>query len=236
MPVIVSREVTTATQVGKVFAYLSDFETTTQWDPGTVRTTRVDGDGGVGTVYRNASTFAGRTTDLTYVVTRVRAPELIQLRGENATVIAVDTMTLAETPDGTRVTYRAEFTFKGAWRFVAPLLAPRSVGSGTRRRPGCAPRSRSSDGGGHDVHDQARCGAHRDPGGDPACLGAPLRRRRTGAHRRWLPAVRRADAGQDPGDARPRGDRLVTAPSRGRGVPRGRRRTGARSARRRRPG
>jgi len=121
---IVSREVTTATQVGKVFAYLSDFETTTQWDPGTVRTTRVDGDGGVGTVYRNTSTFAGRTTDLTYVVTRVRAPELIQLRGENATVVAVDTMTLAETPDGTRVTYRAEFTFKGVWRFVAPLLAP----------------------------------------------------------------------------------------------------------------
>ena len=121
---IVSREVTTATQVGKVFAYLSDFETTTQWDPGTVRTTRVDGDGGVGTVYRNTSTFAGRTTDLTYVVTRVRAPELIQLRGENATVVAVDTMALAEIPDGTRVTYRAEFTFKGAWRFVAPLLAP----------------------------------------------------------------------------------------------------------------
>ena len=121
---IVSREVTTATQVGKVFAYLSDFETTTHWDPGTVRTTRVDGDGGVGTVYRNTSRFAGRTTDLTYVVTRVRAPELIQLRGENATVVAVDTMTLAETPDGTRVTYRAEFTFKGVWRFVAPLLAP----------------------------------------------------------------------------------------------------------------
>ena len=121
---IVSREVTTATQAGKVFAYLSDFETTTQWDPATVQTTRVDGDGGVGTVYRNTSTFAGRTTDLTYVVTRVRAPELIQLRGENATVVAVDTMTLVETPGGTRVTYQAEFTFKGVWRFVAPLLAP----------------------------------------------------------------------------------------------------------------
>jgi len=116
--------VTTATEIGKVFAYLSDFETTTRWDPGTVRTTRVDGDGGVGTVYRNTSRFAGRTTDLTYVVTRVRAPELIQLRGENATVVAVDTMALAEIPDGTRVTYLAEFTFKGAWRFVAPLLAP----------------------------------------------------------------------------------------------------------------
>src|SRR5665648_741299 len=124
MPVIVSREVTTATQVGKGFAYLSDFETTTQRDPGTVLTTSVRGDGGVGTVYRNASTFAGGTTDLTYVETRVRAPELIQLRGENATVIAVDTMTLAGTPDGTRVTYRGELTFKGAWRLVAPLLAP----------------------------------------------------------------------------------------------------------------
>src|SRR5665647_717879 len=33
-------------------------------------------------------------------------------------------MTLVETPGGTRVTYQAAFTFKGVWRFVAPLLAP----------------------------------------------------------------------------------------------------------------
>ena len=45
-----------------VFAYLSDFTTTTEWDPGTVRTTRESGDGGIGTRYRNVSRFLGRET------------------------------------------------------------------------------------------------------------------------------------------------------------------------------
>ena len=51
-----------------VFDYLSDFTTTTEWDPGTVTTVRQHGDGGVGTTYLNTSTFLGRKTQLTYVV------------------------------------------------------------------------------------------------------------------------------------------------------------------------
>ena len=51
-----------------VFGYLSDFTTTTEWDPGTVVTVTQHGDGGVGTTYLNTSTFLGRTTQLTYVV------------------------------------------------------------------------------------------------------------------------------------------------------------------------
>lgn len=121
---IVRREVTTAAAIEKVFAYLSDFTTTTQWDPGTVRTVLVRGDGGVGTEYRNASRFGGRTTELTYVVTRLRAPELIALRGENGAVVAEDTMDLERVPDGTRVTYTATFTFKGVWRLASPFLGP----------------------------------------------------------------------------------------------------------------
>ena len=42
-----------------VFGYLSDFTTTTEWDPGTVTTVTQQGDGGVGTTYRNTSTFLG---------------------------------------------------------------------------------------------------------------------------------------------------------------------------------
>ena len=38
-----------------MFAYLSDFTTTNEWDPGTVSTERVSGDGGVGTTYHNTS-------------------------------------------------------------------------------------------------------------------------------------------------------------------------------------
>ena len=44
-----------------VFDYLSDFTTTTQWDPGTVTTVRQHGNGGIGTTYLNTSHFsAGR--------------------------------------------------------------------------------------------------------------------------------------------------------------------------------
>lgn len=111
--------------VSAVFAFLSDFTTTTQWDPGTVSTVRTAGDGGVGTTYRNVSSFLGRETELTYVVTELRPDELFALRGENRTLVARDTMDFAATPQGgTRVRYTADFSFKGLSRLVAPLLAP----------------------------------------------------------------------------------------------------------------
>jgi hypothetical protein len=54
---IIARTVTVDRPAGVVFDYVSDFTTTTEWDPGTVDTVRVDGDGGVGTTYRNRSRF-----------------------------------------------------------------------------------------------------------------------------------------------------------------------------------
>jgi carbon monoxide dehydrogenase subunit G len=107
-----------------VFAYLSDFTTTTEWDPGTVVTVNQHGDGGAGTTYVNTSTFLGRTTQLTYVVREFIPRERIRLRGENKTVIAVDTMTFRSVDAGTEVTYTAEFTFKGPSRLLARLLRP----------------------------------------------------------------------------------------------------------------
>ena len=116
------RTVTVQKPLEKVFAYLSDFTTTTEWDPGTVETVRTSGDGSFGTEYLNTSTFAGRETRLTYVVVDLVPDRLISLRGENKTVIALDTMTFRETGGETEVTYTADFTFKGVARFVAPLL------------------------------------------------------------------------------------------------------------------
>jgi len=121
-------EITRTLQVPRppeeVFAYLQDFTTTEEWDPGTVRTTRLEGEGGVGTRYRNVSRFLGRETELEYVVEQADSPGRLRLRGENKTVISEDTMTLTPTSAGTELTYRAEFTFKGVARLVAPLLAP----------------------------------------------------------------------------------------------------------------
>ena len=107
-----------------VFGYLSDFTTTADWDPGTVTTVRRHGHGGVGTTYLNTSTFLRRTTQLTYVVDELVDQQLIQLRGENKTVIAVDTLTFRPVASGTEVVYAAEVTFKGLSRIAAPLLKP----------------------------------------------------------------------------------------------------------------
>jgi uncharacterized protein YndB with AHSA1/START domain len=123
--VVIVRTVTVDRPVAEVFAYLSDFTNTEEWDPGTVRTTRVSGVGEVGTTYHNVSRFLGRPTELTYVVTDSKPPRLLRLRGQNKTVVAHDTMSLVETPTGgTELTYRAEFEFKGLARVLAPLAAP----------------------------------------------------------------------------------------------------------------
>ena len=107
-----------------VFGYLSDFTTTTEWDPGTVVTVNQQGDGGVGTTYLNTSKFLGRETQLTYIVHDFIPGRRVQLYGENKTVIAVDTLTFRTVGAATEVTYTAEFTFKGAARYVAPLFRP----------------------------------------------------------------------------------------------------------------
>lgn len=116
-----TREVTGPRPAEEVFAYLSDFSTTTEWDPGSVRTTRLDGDGGVGTRYHNVSRFNGRETELVYEVIE-RSPGMIRLRGSNATVTAVDTITVDTVAAGTRVIYDAQFTFRGVARLAEPFL------------------------------------------------------------------------------------------------------------------
>ena len=120
----IQRTVETPAAPAAVFAYLSDFTTTTEWDPGTVSTSRVSGDGDVGTEYRNVSRFLGRETELTYRVTEHTPDRRFALRGENKTVIAHDTMEIEPHGPGSRVTYTADFAFSGVAKVVAPLLAP----------------------------------------------------------------------------------------------------------------
>ncbi len=119
-----------------VFGYLSDFTTTTEWDPGTVVTVNHHGDGGIGTTYLNTSRFLGRETQLTYIVRDFIPGKRIQLRGENKTVIALDTMSFRSVDATTEVTYTAEFTFKGASRLLAPLLRPAFERLGTEAETG----------------------------------------------------------------------------------------------------
>ena len=80
-----------------VFAYLSDFTTSEEWDPGTLETTLVEGDGGVGSRYRNRSVFRGRETELTYVTVDLQPDRLVVMRGENSSVVVHDRMSVSYT-------------------------------------------------------------------------------------------------------------------------------------------
>ena len=119
----VTRTVTTATPPDRVWDFLSDFTTVTQWDPNTPDCRLVEGEGDVGSVYAINSVFRNRTTHLEYTV-RTRVPrEHLVLHGENRTVSVVEDMTFTATDDGgTTVTYRADFTFHGAARLATPFL------------------------------------------------------------------------------------------------------------------
>lgn len=132
------RSVTVQKPIDEVFAYLADFTTTTEWDPGTVSTVRTAGNGAVGTTYENTSTFAGRQTRLTYVVQDLVPNVRFTLRGENRTVIAHDTMTFRQEGTETEVTYTADFAFKGIARVVAPLLKPAFTRLGDEAEDGLA--------------------------------------------------------------------------------------------------
>ncbi|MEO7125676.1 MAG: SRPBCC family protein, partial [Nakamurella sp.] len=108
---------------GMVFDYLADFTTSTQWDPGTVKTIRVEGNGGVGTRYENTSKFAGRVNTVIYVVQEVIPGKHIHLRGENSSLVANDRITVEPQGSGSTVTYRAEFDFQGILKVLTPILS-----------------------------------------------------------------------------------------------------------------
>ena len=106
------------------FAYLSDFSTTQEWDPGVAEAARLDdGPVAVGSRFNVVAEFMGRKTPLVYVVVAYDAPHSITLRGDNATVISLDTIAFEPTAaGGTRVSYDADLKLKGPLAIGDPLL------------------------------------------------------------------------------------------------------------------
>lgn len=113
----------TARPLEEVFAYLSDFATTQEWDPGIVRAERVGtASVGAGTEFRLLARFLGRTTPITYRITEYDPPRSVTFVGENAAVVSRDRMTFEPAGGGTRVRYDADLTLKAPLRLADPLL------------------------------------------------------------------------------------------------------------------
>ena len=119
----VHRTFTTTAAPDVVFAFLADFAHAEEWDPGTVECTRIDGDGGVGTRYRNVSSFLGRKTTVEYVARELDAPTFLHFEGTNAQFTGHDRISLQASGAGTQVTYDADFAFHGASKVAIPRVA-----------------------------------------------------------------------------------------------------------------
>lgn len=117
------RTITTTAPPEKVFPYLADFTNATAWDAGTVSCTRLSGDGGPGTRYRNVSRFAGREIELIYTTQEVEETRFV-IVGSNATTTSEDVIVVRPTDSGSEVTYTARFTFSGVGRLLEPFLGP----------------------------------------------------------------------------------------------------------------
>lgn len=120
--IILSKVLNSKKTAAELFAYFSDFTTTNEWDPNTVNTSKISGDGGVGTKYSNTSSFNGKESSLVYEVIEYQPNKLIRLRGENKSLTAIDTMKIDEVNGERQFTYEARFKFKGVAKVAAPFL------------------------------------------------------------------------------------------------------------------
>lgn len=99
--------------VHEVFAYVSDFATCEQWDPGVSSARRLTGGRiGVGARYRVVCTVGPARLPLTYRITEWEDDSKVVLRGECPFFTVTDTIIFTATEEGTELDYTAAFVFK----------------------------------------------------------------------------------------------------------------------------
>ena len=122
--ITVTGTVRTPLEAGNAFAYLSAFEHTPEWDPGTPVVKKLtDGPVAVGHRYHAEAEFRGKRQSLTYEVVKLSDSEIV-LRGENKSVISVDTIEVRPAGSGSEVNYTAEFQLKGWMKLAEPIARP----------------------------------------------------------------------------------------------------------------
>ena len=122
--ITVTGSVETNLSAEKAFAFLSEFENTSEWDPNTPVMDKITpGPVAVGHKYHAESEFRGKRQTLVYEVIEL-TDNHIKLRGENKTVTAFDSVDVRANGTGSVVTYTAEFSINGPAKIIQPLLKP----------------------------------------------------------------------------------------------------------------
>jgi hypothetical protein len=117
--------VNTALDADKSFGLMADFANAEHWDPATKESKQLDDAPiGVGSTFKLTMEIAGRENDIVYEIVEFEAPHKVVLRGENSGSVSVDTITVADTADGSSVTYDADVSMKGAFKVIGPFFGP----------------------------------------------------------------------------------------------------------------
>ena len=120
---VVTEVIEVPRSLAESFAYVADFTTVAEWDPGIHSSRKVSGDGAVGSVYEVEAEFRGKTMPFTYTVTAFEQDRRIVLDGVGEKATSLDTIAFAPTATGgTQITYSADFKLKGVLRVAEPFL------------------------------------------------------------------------------------------------------------------
>lgn len=107
----------------RAFAYLSDFRTVAEWDPGVVRSERIDeGPLRVGSLFDVTVRVLGRELTLRYEVIELDPARRIVLEAEGSGLRSYDVIRVLPDGGGARVEYDAELTLGGPLRALDPAL------------------------------------------------------------------------------------------------------------------
>jgi carbon monoxide dehydrogenase subunit G len=123
----------------EVFAYLADFRSVAEWDPSVRSAVHVNGDDPikVGAIFRVTIKTALSEVVLDYRTIELKRSSTIVLRGENSSMVSLDTITIQDDEHGgATVTYDAKIELKGLRKLADPLLGLAFKRLGDRARDG----------------------------------------------------------------------------------------------------
>jgi hypothetical protein len=106
----------------EVFAYLADFRSAAEWDPGVASVDLASGTAGEGDAAYDLVTDSG--IELRYEVTEFIPGHRFTLIADNGRFRSVDVISVERGGEGAVATYDATLTFSGSLRFLSPLLGP----------------------------------------------------------------------------------------------------------------
>jgi hypothetical protein len=123
--VLYRRQLVVPVQMEEAFAYLSEFSSAAEWDPGVKRASMVTPRPvWRGSAFELDTVFLGNSVVLRYEIIEFDPPRRLALRAENRSVRSIDTISFSPaTSSGTVVDYRAELTLKGLFKLAAPIFS-----------------------------------------------------------------------------------------------------------------